>query len=976
MRANTRGRWRGPALALAVALLGSRAAGQDRAASALNPDVAPVVWASPLAGGAIDAAFLVPGDGLPDVHALGARVELNADTVSFPLEASTVASAETGDWIGRAERLDRDVLVVSGMDLHAAPGVLRSRWVTHVRDGGGLVVVRYARGSEVDLAAALPDLDPEPVDAGLLRGMGARLLSDFRAGYDRVTAYRAGEGRVVEIVYWNARPRGHALLPATDVDALDAPTAIENYFAMWARILRWSAGRDTKVRIARLENRAPEGPNPIDTPPQLPRQFIQRLRDASYNPVMHAFTLVLDRPAPSRYTVRVNMRYPLRGVQWSYTADELLPKGAQRFDLGVPSGLGDYFIDCWLMDRSDVVDWYSEAVHVDGWPELRNVSFSKQVVKTNDRVEVSFDVRKNLSQPQPATAFVFATDAYGRRIADRRVPVDREGGSITVELPLVDLIAPYLKIELFVTGVRATQLNWLLKERSAYAFAHVVVDAPLTGAFQLITDAPAGGSPWARSHRRRLASEGVDLIYPRGTPVSVGTIAADGLREVAPLQVGDTAVCVPDLGPTSPEGYRLRTEARAFEFATPGLYFLADSLEDGFADPLVSPACRATFGDWLRKRYRSLADLNARWHTSAESWEEATEQAATRSAFNLAMHSDIFEFRAATLDSYREAAESVLRKIRSDARLGLALRSLAETPSGDSFRFLVLDEGDADSTPLEIARGSDTFGVLRTETPEGHAAESRARWLPWYTALQGLDALWLHGNASSGDPLIANTVDTTAAATLFLSLNTLRSGYAALFQRAHANAPDASDGEWISIPSDFEGSTYAFSFGKARVYAFLQSPDARSRSQTVACRAADGEHVYAPLVDPGEPRGGAKAKLGPGDVACFARLPYEVSRVVLEAPSDIGQGKRLSIGLTVKTRGDLPGEHVLHLQFFGPDGEELRYYAQSIVAKAGAVETYLPLAFDEDAGPHRLVVRDALTGVTGEATINVVATNG
>lgn len=936
-----------------------------------EPD-APPVWANPLDGGAIDVGVLLTPDGAADLDALTEQLELDVDVVTLP-KVSKNEAAQAEDWVTKARDLRGDVLLVAGLDPAAAPEALRDYWKQALSAGRGIVFIRYGGPAPADVPALFEGLDPKRAEVDLVSRIGPYLLSDLNEGYDHVSAYETGAGRIVDVAYWNGRPRGHALLPLAETDALNAPMTKDNYISLVAGALRWAARREPDTRIQRLVTQAPEGPQAVDTPPQLPRQFIQRLQDASYNPVLHSYTLVLDRPATRRYTVRVRARYPLRDIAWSYTADETVPKGARRFDLAVPSGLGNYFIDCWLVDGDDVVDWYTEAVRVEGWPEISNVRFSKHAVRASDVLEVRFDVRRIIHRPQSSTAFVYATDALGRRVAEERVAVDKDGGAVRVELAFVDLMTPYLNVEVFVVGAGVTELNWWLKERAAYASAHVLVDAPLRESFQLVVDAPADGGFWARSHRQELVARGVNRIYPAGANPALGTIGADGLRLVAPLTDSGTERCAVDFSPTSPEGFRLREAARQFKLLSQGLYALrADG--DRPAEATLAPACVPLWRAWLQAEYASLANLNAAWRSTYDTWDRAAAGAGEGSAYNLAMRADLFRFHKDVLRAYRRKAEMALQDVDPQARFAIFPSSPGTpdvvSPDHEDGGFVVVDEGDEAGVPSRQWGHDGVFAALRAPwPPEGNAID-RARWLPWHAALNGFDALWLSGGYGGDAPLDSALEADEADAALMTAIDRVREGYSALF-RGGAPQPNAETAGEIVTALDYDGVIHSFAYGAARMHVFLRPPDAAGGRRSVRYRGAGNEHVYNPLDAPGEASGAARERLAPGDVACFTVLPYEVSRVAIDVPENVTQGRRLPVRLAVKTRGDLPGDHVLHLQLFNPDGERLRHYERAVVAKDGSVETYIPLAFNETLGEHRLVVRDALTGVRAEASVQV-----
>ncbi len=123
-----------------------------------------------------------------------------------------------------------------------------------------------------------------------------------------------------------------------------------------------------------------------------------------------------------------------------------------------------------------------------------------------------------------------------------------------------------------------------------------------------------------------------------------------------------------------------RAQAKMHRDYRPLYHSIAD--EPGIADQAAafdfcfSPHCRAAFVKWLRKRYRSLAALNAQWGTDYRRWDdvrgELTDEAIARDDENYSARCDHMEFMDDVLvDAYRLAGEAV-RQEDPDGRLGMA----------------------------------------------------------------------------------------------------------------------------------------------------------------------------------------------------------------------------------------------------------------------------------------------------------------
>ena len=121
-------------------------------------------------------------------------------------------------------------------------------------------------------------------------------------------------------------------------------------------------------------------------------------------------------------------------------------------------------------------------------------------------------------------------------------------------------------------------------------------------------------------------------------------------------------------------------------------------------------------------------------------------------------------------------------------------------------------------------------------------------------------------------------------------------------------------------------------------------------------------------------RGGKRYsfRLRPGEVELIAFLPYEVTRLVLDVPEAVRQGRRLHVGIGIRTREKLPGNHVVHVSLATRLGEPIPYYSRSLECEAGQGLASIPLALNETPGEYTVTVRDAMTGFVETAPVDVI----
>ncbi len=102
----------------------------------------------------------------------------------------------------------------------------------------------------------------------------------------------------------------------------------------------------------------------------------------------------------------------------------------------------------------------------------------------------------------------------------------------------------------------------------------------------------------------------------------------------------------------------------------------------------------------------------------------------------------------------------------------------------------------------------------------------------------------------------------------------------------------------------------------------------------------------------------------------LAMSPYKVKSVDVKPTGKAIAGKPLQFTAAVLPEsGEASGRHVLRVTVIGPDGKELKWYAQNVVAPAGKGSFTIPFALSDPAGRYRLTVRDCMSGVSHRAQI-------
>jgi len=165
---------------------------------------------------------------------------------------------------------------------------------------------------------------------------------------------------------------------------------------------------------------------------------------------------------------------------------------------------------------------------------------------------------------------------------------------------------------------------------------------------------------------------------------------------------------------------------------------------------------------------------------------------------------------------------------------------------------------------------------------------------------------------------------------------------------------------------------HCFTFGDARLFAFLCNPESGKKTQKFSLRQSEPGHVYdvrrgkylgrSKKVAVAVPRAGA---------AVYASLPYKVESIEVTTLDAVRRGRRLPLSVSVNAKGASAGTHVVHVEFGQIGKPGLRHYAQDVVCQGGQGATFIPLALNEQPGIYTLSVRDVLSGVSDDATVVV-----
>jgi len=111
--------------------------------------------------------------------------------------------------------------------------------------------------------------------------------------------------------------------------------------------------------------------------------------------------------------------------------------------------------------------------------------------------------------------------------------------------------------------------------------------------------------------------------------------------------------------------------------------------------------------------------------------------------------------------------------------------------------------------------------------------------------------------------------------------------------------------------------------------------------------------------------------LEPGIAHFYSLLPYSVEDIQIKIPSETGQGEMLNVSIQLDVKNQEPADHVVRIEFYDPDGEEVSWYSKNVETLKGKAEYQILLPLNAKTGKWRILVRDLPSGVKKSKEFNV-----
>ena len=812
-----------------------------------------IAWADGLHGPRLRVLFIAPRFTLRDAVEVAQRLPMAYETAalwdtkhlgydpSLPEQMLPGASAEEVTQQLRT-LLERryDVIVMAHLDLAILPEDVQRAVLEKVAAGAGLLLAYHHAGAPSPFREFLASLESMPTPDVVVRGIGETGVAGWNSAREVVHAAAYGLGRVVQLDYPGQPPRTHCLVQMPSEEVYAHRIYFDNSLSLVLRAMRWAARRESPVWISRLVDVAPAEPAEEEIPPGLTPEFVQAMKDSVLHQPMRPYHVEFSEPARRRYRAEVQILRPGSKSAIAYDGGAATGKSAQYYPIDLLAGPGEHMVNVWLRDGKGVLDWFTQGIHIEGWPQFTGLECSKTFLLPNDTLEISVDVRPlgvnpGLSQNRVCTIYARATDPLplgsesrrrsrgrrarrsvasgnpewpgGRLVAEVSQAVSGDGGHVVLELGFADLIAPLITLEVFAVNGSSTRFSdWQLHNAYRECRYFAVRQPPRAADTSLLV---AAGTPQeynAQHYLDTLGTLGADTVYAPAGETAFFNVAQAGLgflpelTRLAPTGIAHGAIRQPCL---SNPAYRERQAVKVQDATL--LHWAGGtrrySLGNGNClcateeNVCQSPECLAGFRQALEKDYRDLYELNARWGTLFRSWDEVVpcDADTARSSGNFAAHIDFRRYMDTVFTGFHDYARARVRSVDRQGEVGFRALGGNNAMYGYDWRrlaaqldFLVVEPDAVTVEKLRAYQRPAAYSGLAFGDRFYLRGPEHARWFAWYAALHQIPALWCmtpFGSADDAAPHAALCPDARPAPAfdaLAETVRELKQGFGAL----------------------------------------------------------------------------------------------------------------------------------------------------------------------------------------------------
>lgn len=716
-----------------------------------------IPWANPGVNDTIRVLVIAPRFTLADATEFARHIECELTVaplwsrteIGGPVyHASAIPDSNEHDTLAMLrDRLSKkyDLIVAANVDFRILPDFVVEALADSVGDGAGLLLANIDPTVDKRWADSMTPLDDNDTFLQVTRGIGERQTPAWVDGLEFVHLATLGSGHIAWLDYPGGAPATHCLQPFSPDVGLDSDFSI-NYFSLLVRCAHWAAGIQPALTITGVKEVKAATANEEEVPTGLVFEELEALQAALQSNRVKRFDVQFSGPADRAYAVRTRTRRPGDYGDALVVSDygQSVKKGAIAFPVYVTAGTGEYFLDVWLLDGENVVDWFTQTVEIEQWPRIEQIEFDQPWIGRTANVAINGIVELNPYQPLPSIVRARAFDAAGRRISESVNEIVPGTDRVRLVLEVEDVEGPILRVEVAALDLEnALRAPRDFSTAATYRATLPVFDDDPIRSYQLLANWSVADQSVSRSAFVALRKLGLDGIYLPAGGSAAQDAAASGLRPTIGARM------IRDVDQTGTEQGPLFFNPRI----EPLLDIVRDAAPMGAAPFLLQRSIAPSpeeaentnylisYQNAVQRDYHNIDTVNAVWRTSYGDWTDLTQPTERESMRSknlepwMRYQAAVDETRAANWD----IMASLMRQAFEGARVGFDLTDPFPHESID-WQSTAAILAMPDPLTIERARSylaPDADGILVFPDVLLEDGSAFGRWLPWYGLMHG-----------------------------------------------------------------------------------------------------------------------------------------------------------------------------------------------------------------------------------------------
>ncbi len=750
-------------LSIAISFLVSTIVTAQAPNRVLGNDFHDIAWANPAAKGTKRVLVVAPRFTLADATALARHMECQLSTA--PLWSRTELGGPVHHAANIPDSNDRDTLamlrdrfskkydliIAANFDFRILPDSIVDALADAIGDGTGLLLANVDPTVDPRWANSMTPLDDPDVFAQITRGIGELQTPAWGGGLEFLKLTTLGAGHIAWLNYPGASPATHCLQPLNADIGIDSDFSA-NYFSLIVRCAHWAAGVKQGLHITGIDELKIATADEEAMPTGLLREEVEAFNAALASDAAKRFDVRLSDPADRTFNVRTRTRRPGDPGAAIVVDDyeDHVRKGETSFPVYVVAGSGDYFFDVWILDGTEVVDWFTQFVTINQWPRIDDIEFEKPWIAPTDSLAINGIIEKNEYQPHPVIVRARAYDTAGRRLAESQVEVPADAYSVRLVLELEEVTGPIVRVE--VAALNQTGIPRAPAEFNVAATRRAVLpvfDTTQIKSYDLLAHWSVADQSVSRSAFNALRDLGLDGVHLPAGGSAAYDASASGLRPMIGARMArDIDQSGIEQGPLffNP---RIEPILDIVRYAAPigaSPFLLQQSIAPA-ADKIENPNYATSYRNAVQRDYHNIDTVNAVWRTDFVEWVDI-KQPTRRDAMRTRNFEPWMRYQTAideTQAANWDIIASLMRQAFDSARIGFDFSDPFPHESIDWRSTAAIlatpDPLTVERTRSYLAPPADGILIFPEVLLEDDSAFGP--WLPWYGLFHGFNqAVW------------------------------------------------------------------------------------------------------------------------------------------------------------------------------------------------------------------------------------------